>query len=230
MTITVARRSAEPSPSLEKLVETGLCPDCNGELTLAPTQDNGSWEVVCTTCGLVVSEPHPIRAPVWLPNHSPENSLAFGNSLGGTLAVEDAKKILAVSSKNNVERRNAWFRAKYANSQFSNKASSVERPEVRKMKTMGKKLLQKLGLDAVNRVNDPMDLSHILADDYGRTLKKIGLYFQQLRDQRIKLTVNYEAVAEATLFQILQAYNPNHVHKYEWRFTVEDLRLVKQLV
>jgi len=231
--IVLERPVAAPSASPEDLVEQGVCPECmRDSLALKPMLGNSGWEVVCTRCGLICSDAHPLKAPTWLPYHSPVSSLAFGNSLGGTLSLADAKKILATSSRNTTERRNAWWRAKSANAQFGSKTSPVETQEVRKLKTIGKVLLQKWGLDTVGRINDPLDFSHVLASTYGRALKKIGSHFQEARDRHKRSQADLEAVAEAALFVVLLSFNPLRVHnpRYRWRFTVEDLELVKDLI
>lgn len=226
------RSSSPPQPSLKKLLQQGVCPDCgSSDLLEVPTPDGNGSEVVCSNCGCVLSSPHSIKVPTWLPHHSPISHLSFGNSLGNTLNNRDAKKILEKTSRNEEERRLAYFRALQANAMFS-KETPVESSEVRKMKMIGKKLSQKFGLDEENKANDPMDLSHILGNDYGLNLRKVGLYLHGLKKHRIKLDLDYNSIAQATLFQTLMKHDPRLVDKYKkkWNFGHGDLGLVKRIL
>jgi ribosomal protein L37AE/L43A len=155
-----------------------------------PCPECGSWAVreavgglICHSCGLVVEEtPSLSKNLPFDETYAWVSHLAFNKSLGDTLPANRVWQVLQHNGKRDLPVR----------AQAAAKMAYSDPPPIRRLLETGSRLMKSLGLDADTSRN------HILADSYGRLLRKLGALIQVGG-----FTVNGSGIARAALYQCL---------------------------
>jgi hypothetical protein len=213
---------------LSKKLATGVayfdyCPECFQKSVIL---DKQTGERVCTNCGFVVEDDPASKFSADIPFGTDDkpntfaltSHIAYGKSLGFTASRNHLFRVLARTSK--IEDGELQIPIR----QIQTITETVDPPIVRAMLNYGSRLLKELSLDK------DKDRNHILADRYGRLLRKIGAYLTVS-----KSNLQPHQAARAALFHLLtrtdqqekakeakekHPFNPRYL---EFVFTLERL-------
>ena len=215
---------------LNKKLVTGVtyfdyCPECFSK-SLFPDKETG--EIVCRRCGYVVDEEYPeLKMSKNLtfgteekPNtYALTSNLAYGKSLGFTMPKSYLYRIVARVSTN--EKESLCSGGENGKNsipirQIQTITETVDPLIIRSMLNYGSHLLKKLGFD------EDTNRNHILADRYGRLLRKIGAYIMVS-----KSSLQAYQAARAALAYILSKTDPEKAkemtEKYPFNSKYMDL-------
>ena len=187
---------------LNKKLATGVayfdyCPECFQKSVIL---DKETGERVCTNCGFVIEEDE-AKMSKDIPFGTDEKPntfaltsyIAYGKSLGFTASRNSLFRVLArTSNRNHDPASQVDCDLQIPIRQIQTITETVDPPIVRAMLNYGSRLLKQLGL------SEDKDRNHILADSYGRMLRKIGAY---LTVSKAKLQPHM--AARAALFYLL---------------------------
>ena len=176
---------------LKKLVRknrTSFCPEC---LQPSVIYDPEQGEYVCTKCGLVLDYQAFLNSLPFGTEEQPNtfalvHPFTFGKSLGETVHRKYRYRVIAKVSQENGKPDEVPVR------QIQVITEMIDPPLMKNMLNYGSYLLKELGYDR------DMVKNHILADYYGRLLRKLAVY---LMDK--KLSVPPNQVVHAALFYLL---------------------------
>jgi len=180
-------------------VEVGVCLECGGDLRKA-----GDGEVVCKHCGLVWNgqlverDRIPMTESAVENGHaencwSPERSLAFGKSLGGTLPPRGLYKVLAKAPAGS---KDLGLRAR----QISFMLCYEEPPQLRKALQFASKRISEMKLDRI----------YPFVNDVGSLLRKVMAYLIIAKANYVTSHV-VDAVLYYTIVRKYRVYLPHNV-------------------
>jgi len=211
---------------LKKKIATGVayfdyCPECFQKSVIL---DKETGERVCTNCGFVIEEDE-AKMSKDIPFGTDEkpntfaltSNIAYGKSLGFTASRNHLFRVLARTSNRNQAGRVDDGELQIPIRQIQTITETVDPPIVRAMLNYGSRLLKQLGL------SEDKDHNHILADSYGRLLRKIAAY---LTISKAKLQPHM--AARAALFYILSKTDPEKAKEAQrkYPFNRKYLKLV----
>jgi hypothetical protein len=195
------------------------CPECFKKSVIL---DKETGERVCTNCGFVIEEDPESKFSTDIPFGTDEkpntfaltSHIAYGKSLGFTAPRNHLFRVLARTSNNQDGELQIPIR------QIQTITETVDPPIVRAMLNYGSRLLKELGLDK------DKDRNHILADRYGRLLRKIAAYLTIS-----KSNLQPHQAARAALFYILRTVDPEKAKKAQkdYPFDRKYLNLVSAI-
>jgi len=211
---------------LNKKLVTGVtyfdyCPECFSKSVVL---DRETGEYVCTNCGYVIEEDGE-KFSMDIPFGTDEkpntfaltSHIAYGKSLGFTASRNSLFRVLARTSNRNQAGRVDDGDLQIPIRQIQTITETVDPPIVRAMLNYGSRLLKQLGL------SEDKDRNHILADSYGRLLRKIAAY---LTISKAKLQPHM--AARAVLFYLLSKTDPEKAKESQrkYPFNRKYLKLV----
>jgi hypothetical protein len=203
------------------------CPECFQKSVIL---DKETGERVCTNCGFVVEEDPESKISTDIPFGTDEkpntyaltSHIAYGKSLGFTASRNHLFRVLARVSMRNHDSAGRIEDGEFQIPirQIQTITETVDPPIVRAMLNYGSRLLKELGLD------EDKDRNHILADRYGRLLRKIAAYLTIS-----KSNLQPHQAARAALFYILRTVDPEKAKKAQkdYPFDRKYLNLVSTI-
>ena len=211
---------------LNKKLVTGVtyfdyCPECFSKSVVL---DRETGEYVCTNCGFVVEEDGSRMSKDISfgtedePNTSALTSnIAYGKSLGFTMPKSHLFRVVAENAKKESgSLRNLDEKIPIPIRQIQTITETVDPPLIRSLLNYGSRLLKETGYGT------DTDSNHILADSYGRLLRKIGAYLMVSKSN----LQPYQA-ARAALAYILTKIDPEKakevIEKYPFNSKYMDL-------
>jgi len=201
-----------------------VCPEC---LEARIREDPETGEHVCMNCGFIadeskISETIPFGTEDEPNTYALTSHIAYGKSLGFTMPKSHLYRVVAKVSMENAKEAPLENAEKIPIPirQIQTITETVDPPIVRSMLNYGSRLLKELGFDG------DTDSNHVLADSYGRLLRKIGAYIMVSKSN----LQPYQAT-RATLFYLLSKIDPEKAKEFQQKypFNKKYLKLVTML-
>jgi len=150
------------------------CPECFRK-SVVLKRDTG--EYVCANCGFVVEEDG-ANISKTIPFGTEEepntfaltSNIAYGKSLGLTMPKSHLFRVVVTSTKKGSKGSSVGGGREIPIRQMQVVTQTIDPPIVKSLLNYGSLLLKKLGFD------QGMGNNHVIADRYGRLLRKIGAY------------------------------------------------------
>lgn len=182
------------------------CPECFKKTII---HESKSGEHVCSNCGYVLEEKSRfVNSLPWNTSYALSSHIAEGKSLGFTMPESHLFKILA-----RVNEENGLNGAPLPIRQVKTVSYTVDPPLVKRILRYGSRLLKNLGL-ATDKTSN-----HILADQYGRLLRKIAAYIIIAKSQDY---LKPHLAARAALYYLLSKTDLNKAKTLKARYPFSE--------